>query len=156
MTNENRNTSIIYLLTLQVLRSSDVSLSRKQFFIHQNLCPIKKQREEEEDFVSHHRHLNLLIRSQTVEMDRSLPENHRFRLNEDTYSNNDGKFYVFVKLTDSCMQTIETYLKSNKKSNLSIKSNILFNQHGGVITNLFKNYNKKTNDFLLKRIYPFQ
>jgi len=81
--------------------------------------------------------LNLLIRSQTIEMDRSLPENHRFRLNEDTYSNNDGKFYVFVKLTDSCMQTIETYLKSNKKSNLSIKSNILFNQHGGVITNLF-------------------
>lgn len=66
-------------------------------------------------------------------MDGSLPENHRFRLNEDNNSNSDGKFYIFIKLTDSCLKTIETYLKSNKKSNVVIKSNIRLNQHGGVI-----------------------
>jgi hypothetical protein len=62
-------------------------------------------------------------------MDRNLPGNHRFRLNEDAASNNDGKLHIFVKLTDSCMRTIETYIKQNKKGNLS---NMKFNLNGGV------------------------
>ena len=62
-------------------------------------------------------------------MDRNLPDNHRFRLNEDVTSNTDGKLHLFVKLTDSCMQKIETYMKQNTKMNLST---IKFNLHGGV------------------------
>jgi hypothetical protein len=65
-------------------------------------------------------------------MDRNLPGNHRFRLNENGPLNNDGKIYIFVKLTDSCMRTIETYIKQNKKQNSSNKSNIKFNLNGGV------------------------
>ncbi|CAF1943982.1 unnamed protein product [Rotaria magnacalcarata] len=34
-------------------------------------------------------------------MDRNLPGNHKFWLNEDASSNNDGKMHIFVKLTDS-------------------------------------------------------
>jgi len=62
-------------------------------------------------------------------MDGSISGNQRFRLNENGTINNDGKLFIFVKLTDSCMKTIETYLKQNKKSN---KSNIKFNSNGGV------------------------
>ena len=62
-------------------------------------------------------------------MDRNLRGNHRFRLNEDSASNDDGKLLIFVKLTDSCMKAIETYIKQNKKANLS---NIKFNLTGGV------------------------
>jgi hypothetical protein len=65
-------------------------------------------------------------------MDRNLSGNHRFRLNEDAPSNNDGKIYIFVKLTDSCMRTIETYIKQNKKQHSANKSNIKFNHNGGV------------------------
>jgi hypothetical protein len=65
-------------------------------------------------------------------MDGSISGNQRFRLNENGTINNDGKLFIFVKLTDSCMKTIETYLKQNKKSN---KSNIKFNQNGGVRRN---------------------
>jgi len=65
-------------------------------------------------------------------MDGSLPANHRFRLNEAGTSNNDGKIHIFVKLTDSCMKTIETYIKLNKKQNSSNKPNIKFNHNGGV------------------------
>ena len=65
-------------------------------------------------------------------MDRNLPENHSFRLNEDSASNNDGKWLIFVKLTDSCMKTIENVIKSNKKALTSNKANIKFHLHGGV------------------------
>ena len=65
-------------------------------------------------------------------MDGFHQGNHRFRLNEAAASNNNGKLYVFVKLTDSCMKTIETYLKQNKKQNSSNKPNIKFNHNGGV------------------------
>jgi hypothetical protein len=61
-------------------------------------------------------------------MDQNLPGNHQFRLNEDRLSNNNGKIYIFVKLTDSCMRTIETYIKRNSSN----KSNIKFNLNGGV------------------------
>ena len=62
-------------------------------------------------------------------MDGSLSANHQYRLNENGSINNEGKLFIFVKLTDSCMRTIETYLKQNKKGN---KSNIKFNLNGGV------------------------
>jgi hypothetical protein len=62
-------------------------------------------------------------------MDGSLSGNHQYRLNENGTIHNEGKLFIFVKLTDSCMKTIETYLKQNKKSN---KSNIKFNPNGGV------------------------
>jgi hypothetical protein len=65
-------------------------------------------------------------------MDGSLPGNHRFRLNEGGSSSNDFKMHIFVKLTDSCMKTIETYFKQNKKQNSSNKPNIKFNLNGGV------------------------
>jgi len=65
-------------------------------------------------------------------MDGSLPGNHRFRLNEGGSSSNDVKMHIFVKLTDSCMKTIETYFKQNKKQNSSNKPNIKFNLNGGV------------------------
>lgn len=63
-------------------------------------------------------------------MDRNLPANHRFALNED--SANAGKLHIFVKLTDSCMKAIETYITQNKKQNSSNKANIKFNIQGGV------------------------
>ncbi len=65
-------------------------------------------------------------------MSGSLPGNHRFRLNEGAALNNDGKLHIFVKLTDSCMKTIETYFKQNKKSNSFNKPIIQFNPNGGV------------------------
>ena len=70
-------------------------------------------------------------------MDRNLPDNHKFRLNEGTTSNNSAKMYIFVKLTDSCMKTIETYTKQNKKQNSLNKANIKFHHHGGVRNNSF-------------------
>lgn len=66
-------------------------------------------------------------------MDGSLSGNHRYRLNEAAALTNDGKLHIFVKLTDSCMKTIETYFKQNKKQNSSNKANIKFNFNGGVI-----------------------
>ena len=59
-------------------------------------------------------------------MDKNLPGNHFFQLNEDSFWNNDEKLYVFVKLTDSCMKTIENSIKFNRKSNIKL------NIHGGV------------------------
>ena len=63
-------------------------------------------------------------------MDGSSSNSQRFRLNESSIPNHDGKLFIFVKLTDSCLKTIETYLKQNKKSNQ--KSIIKFNTNGGV------------------------
>ncbi|CAF1123810.1 unnamed protein product [Adineta steineri] len=77
-------------------------------------------------------------------MDRNLPGNHRFRLNEDAASNHDGKLHIFVKLTDSCMKAIETYMKQNKKQNLS---NIKFNLNGGEISIPINNNERKTYSF---------
>ncbi|CAF1689127.1 unnamed protein product [Adineta ricciae] len=77
-------------------------------------------------------------------MDRNLRGNHRFRLNEDSASNDDGKLLIFVKLTDSCMKAIETYIKQNKKANLS---NIKFNLTGGEISIPINNNDKKTYSF---------
>lgn len=74
-------------------------------------------------------------------MDGSLSGNHRFRLNEAAPSNNDGKLHIFVKLTDSCMKTIETSFKQNKKQNSTNKPNIKFNLNGGVrLTSFFLFY----------------
>ena len=87
-------------------------------------------------------------------MDRNLPGNHRFRLNENGPSTNDGKIYVFVKLTDSCMRTIETYIKQNKKQNSSNKSNIKFNLNGGVRILIFSFVFYSF--FLFSRKYQFQ
>jgi hypothetical protein len=83
-------------------------------------------------------------------MDGSISGNQRFRLNENGTINNDGKLFIFVKLTDSCMKTIETYLKQNKKSN---KSNIKFNSNGGV-TKSFLFFSFKF--ILFSRKYQFQ
>ena len=68
-------------------------------------------------------------------MDGSSSNSQRFRLNESSIPNHDGKLFIFVKLTDSCLKTIETYLKQNKKSNQ--KSIIKFNTNGGVKFILF-------------------
>ena len=82
-----------------------------------------------------------------MDRDGSLTPNHQYRLNENGAINYDGKLFIFVKLTDSCMKTIETYLKQNRKSN---KSNIKFNPNGGVSFHLilFNNYFA----FILKEI----
>lgn len=64
-------------------------------------------------------------------MDGSSSNSQRFRLNESSIPNHDGKLFIFVKLTDSCLKSIETYLKQNKKSN-NQKSIIKFNSNGGV------------------------
>ncbi|CAF0757078.1 unnamed protein product [Adineta steineri] len=73
-------------------------------------------------------------------MDRNLPGNNRFRLNADATSNHDGKLHIFIKLTSSCMEAIETYMKQNKKQNLS---NIKFNGNGGQISIPINNNEEK-------------
>ncbi|CAF0729612.1 unnamed protein product [Adineta steineri] len=78
-------------------------------------------------------------------MDRNLPGNKRFRLNADATSNHDGKLHIFIKLTSSCMEAIETYIRQNKKQNLS---NIKFNRNGGEISIPINNNEEK--------IYSFQ
>lgn len=65
-------------------------------------------------------------------MERNLLSNHHYRLNEDSPSSKDGKIYIFVKLTDSCLKTIENSIKSTKKSSNPTKSTIRFDHHGGV------------------------
>lgn len=76
---------------------------------------------------------NEIFLDKKIAMDRNLVGNHKFWLSDDSSYSNDGKIYVFVKLTDSCMKTIETHVKLNKKQNLSNKSNIKFNHNEGVI-----------------------
>ncbi|CAF4038519.1 unnamed protein product [Rotaria sordida] len=80
-------------------------------------------------------------------MDRNLPGNHKFWLNEDGSSSNDGKIFIFVKLTDSCMKTIETFIKLNKKQNSTNKGNIKFNLNGGDISIPTTNGERKTYSF---------
>ncbi|CAF0797243.1 unnamed protein product [Adineta steineri] len=74
-------------------------------------------------------------------MDRNLPGNNRFRLNANATSNHDEKLHIFVKLTSSCMEAIETYIQQNKKQNLS---NIKFNRNGGEISIPINNNEGKT------------
>ncbi|CAF4718231.1 unnamed protein product [Rotaria sp. Silwood1] len=80
-------------------------------------------------------------------MDRNLPGNHKFWLNEDAACSNDGKLHVFVKLTDSCMKTIETYIKLNKKQYSNNKPIIKFNPNGGDISIPTTNGERKTYSF---------
>ncbi|CAF3589784.1 unnamed protein product [Rotaria socialis] len=80
-------------------------------------------------------------------MDRNLPGNHKFWLNEDASSNNDGKMHIFVKLTDSCMKTIEAYIKTNKKLSSNTKPIIKFNLNGGEISIPTTNADRKTYSF---------
>lgn len=70
------------------------------------------------------------LKENKLTMDGSSSHSQRFRLNENGISNPDGKLFIFVKLTDSCMKTFETYLKQNRKSSKSV---IKFNSNGGVI-----------------------
>lgn len=71
-------------------------------------------------------------------MGKNLAANWHFRLNEDSPSANDGKIYVFVKLTDSCSKAIENAVQLKRKSSVHAKSTIKFNKNGGVRLTSFR------------------